>query len=46
MAKNLLIFAMISYVKATFDCSFFETNEAYGSGALTKVKEYIEKVND
>lgn len=46
MAKHLLIFGMISSVKATFDCSIFETNEAYGHGALTKVKEYIEEVND
>jgi hypothetical protein len=46
MAKNLLFCALISMVKATFDCSFFETNEAYGQGALTKVKEYIEQVNN
>jgi hypothetical protein len=48
MARNLLFLcaALITNAQASFDCGLFDTQEAYGEGALRNIQSYMDETKD
>jgi hypothetical protein len=43
MARLLALLAALKVALASFDCTFFDKSDAYGTGAVEKVKSYLQE---